>query len=446
VFYVRVHIEVLSLLETGVSFTAKESQSSMQITFIASGSRGDVQPYVALGTGFKTAGHAVRVVAPQDYQNLVTSHGLEFAGMGGNVQAIAQEMQALIEQGNMLKIMSKMGKAAEQQASESALTGLTACQDSDLIVGGLGGLFIGYALSQKLGIPFVQAYLYPFTRTREFASVLMPPTPLRLPGWANSLSHSMAQQMMWQTTRSADNKARAEILKMASAPFFGPFSKLNGQGQTILNGYSPQVIPPATDWADYIHVTGYWFLDPPQGWQPPTDLVDFLQAGAPPVYIGFGSMPNSKPEETVKMVLQALERSGQRGIISAGWGGLKGDDLPKTVHMVGSLPHSWLLPQMAAVVHHGGAGTTAAGLSAGVPSIVTPYFGDQPFWAQRVYELGVGTKPIARKALSVERLDEAIRIAVTDTAMREKAADLGQRIRAENGVARAVEVIEQKWR
>lgn len=412
----------------------------MKITFIASGSRGDVQPYVALGKGFMQAGHAVRVVAPQDYHNLVTSHRLEFVGMGGNVQAVAQEMQGLIEQGNMLKIMSKMGQAAKQQANQSAVSGLAACQGSDLIIGGLGGL-IGYALSQKLGIPFVQAYLYPFTRTREFASVLMPAPRMRLPGWLNSLSHGMAQQMMWQTMRGADNKARAGILKMAPAPFFGPFSQLTGQGQTILNGYSPQVIPPATDWADYIHVTGYWFLDPPQGWEPPTDLVDFLQAGPPPIYIGFGSMPNSKPAETVKMVLQALGRSGQRGIISAGWGGLKGDDLPATVHMVGSLPHSWLLPQMAAVVHHGGAGTTAAGLAAGVPSIVTPFFGDQPFWAQRVVALGVGPKPIPRKTLTVDRLAEAIRTAVTDTAMRQRAAVLGVAIRAEDGVARAVEVI-----
>ena len=159
----------------------------MQITIIASGSRGDVQPYVALGAGLKTAGHTVRVLASQDFQNLLTGHGLEFVDMGGNMQSIAQGMQSLIEQGNMLKIMLSMGKAAEQLANQSAMGGLAACDGSDLIISGLGGLFVGYALSQKLGIPFVQAYLYPFTRTREFASVLMPPTPMRLPGWANSL-------------------------------------------------------------------------------------------------------------------------------------------------------------------------------------------------------------------------------------------------------------------
>lgn len=418
----------------------------MQITIIAVGSRGDVQPYVALGKGLRQAGHAVRIVASSDFQSLIASHGLELVDMGGNMQDVAQRMQGLIEQGNMLKIMSSMGKAAHLLANQSAVSGLEACKGADLIISGLGGLFVGYALSQKLGIPFVPAYLYPFTRTREFASVLMPASPMRLPGWLNSLSHGMAQQLMWQATRGADNKARAEILKMEPAPFWGPFAALNKQGQTILNGYSPQVIPPAQDWADYIHVTGYWFLEPPQGWEPPTDLVDFLQAGPPPVYIGFGSMPNSKPAETVRMVLQALDRGGQRGIISAGWGGLRGDDLPKTVHMVGSLPHSWLLPQMAAVVHHGGAGTTAAGLAAGVPSIVSPFFGDQPFWAQRVVALGVGPKPIPRKALSVERLAGAIRTAVTDAAMRQRAAALGAAIRAEDGVARAVEVIERKRR
>jgi UDP:flavonoid glycosyltransferase YjiC (YdhE family) len=153
-------------------------------------------------------------------------------------------------------------------------------------------------------------------------------------------------------------------------------------------------------------------------------------------------MVNRKPEETTDLVLQALARAGQRGVLSSGWGGLKKEDLPETVFMIGSMPHSWLFPQMAAVVHHGGAGTTAAGLRAGIPAIVTPYFGDQPFWGQRVYELGVGPRPIPRQRLTADRLAESIRCAVTDMAMREKAARLGERIRAENGIARAVEVIE----
>ena len=418
----------------------------MRVTVIAPGSRGDVQPYVALGTGLKEAGHAVRVLATQDFQNLITSYGLDFSDMGGSMQAVAQSMQGLLEQGNFLKILSSMGHAAQRLVSQASESGLVACQGSDLIVAGLGGLFVGLALSEKLGIPFVQAFYFPFTPTREFPNALVPLPLARLPSWANRLSHRLAQQMLWQNYRAADNIARSRILQMAPAPFWGPFAALERQEQTILYGYSPQVLPPPKDWGDFIHVTGYWFLKPPAGWEPPTDLVNFLRAGPPPVYVGFGSMVNSKPEETTDLVLRALARSGQRGVLSAGWGGLKREDLPETVYMVGSVPFSWLFPQTAAVVHHGGAGTTSIGLWAGIPSIVTPFMGDQPFWGQRVYELGVGPRPIPRRRLTADRLAESIHCAVSDMEMRKRAAGLGERIRAENGIARAVEVMEQNER
>lgn len=415
----------------------------MKVTIIAAGSRGDVQPYVALGKGLKEAGHTVRVLASQDFQNLITAHGLGFFDMGGSMETVAQSMEGLLEQGNFIKILSSMGPVAQRLVGQAAVSGLVACQGSDLIIGGLGGIFVGLALSEKLGIPFVPAYLYPFTPTREFPSVLSPLPQTRLPSWANSLSHRLAQQMMWQTFRAADNKARGQVLQIAPSSFWGPFASLQQQKQTILYGYSPQVIPFPKDWDDFIHVTGYWFLEPSAGWEPPINLVNFLQSGPPPVYIGFGSIPNSKPEETADLALQALARTGQRGVLYSGWGGLKKEDLPETVFMIDSMPHSWLFPQMAAVVHHGGVGTTAAGLWAGIPAIVTPFMGDQPFWGQRVYELGVGPRPIPRQRLTVDRLAESIRCAVSDTAMREKAARLGERIRAENGIARAVAVIEQ---
>jgi len=417
----------------------------MIVTIIASGSRGDVQPYVALGKGLKEVGHKVRVLATRDFQNLVTGYGLEFVDMGGSMETVVQSMQALLEQGNMLKILVSMAQAAQQLASQAAVSGLAACQGSDRIISGLGGLFVGLALSEKLGIPFVPAYLYPFTPTREFPSVLTPLPQTRLTSWANRLSHRLAQQMMWQTTRAADNKTRRQVLHMTPAPFWGPFASLQQQKQTILYGYSPQVLPPPKDWGDFIHVTGYWFLDPPAGWEPPVDLMNFLQSGPPPIYIGFGSIPNSRPEKTADLVLQALARTGQRGVLSSGWGGLKKEYLPETVFMIGSMPHSWLFPKMAAVVHHGGAGTTAAGLWAGIPAIVTPFFGDQPFWGKRVHALGVGPRPIPRKRLTLDRLVESIRCVVSDKAIQQKAARLGERIRDENGVARAVAALEQKW-
>ncbi len=418
----------------------------MQITIIAGGSRGDVQPYVALGKGLQEAGHAVRILTSDDFQTLVTDYGLDFFTTGGNAEAVAREMQTLSEQGKMLKILSEMRHASEKQAVQAAERGLVACQGSDLILGGLSGLFSGQALSEKLGIPLLLAYLVPFTPTSAFPSTLTPVPQTPLTHWMNKSSHRVAQQIMWQSFRSADKKARAEVLHIPPASFWGPFSSLERQKRPVLYGYSPRVLSPPNDWDASQHVTGYWFLEPPQGWEPPTELLQFLQAGPPPIYIGFGSMSSSKPEETADMVLQALARTGQRGVLYEGWGGLKKEQLPETVCMTRSIPHTWLFPRMAAVVHHGGVGTTAAGLAAGVPSIVTPFFADQPFWGQRVYELGVGSKPIPRKRLTVDNLAEAIGQAVSDEEMRKRAASLGERIRAENGIAQAVAIIEQMRR
>ena len=212
----------------------------------------------------------------------------------------------------------------------------------------------------------------------------------------------------------------------------------------MIAGYSPAVFPKPTDWPAWVHVTGYWFLNAEAGWQPPAALVDFLQAGPAPVYIGFGSMAGRNPEQRAETAIKALERSGQRGILLTGWGGLQAGDLPDFVFAVDSVPHDWLFPQMAAVVHHGGAGTTAAGLRAGAPTVIVPFFGDQPFWGRRVAELGVGTRPIAQKQLSVERLAAAIRTAACDLDMRRRAQELSQRIGREDGIGRAVEVFHAR--
>ena len=415
----------------------------MKIVVIAPGSRGDVQPYVALGKGLQAAGHAVSVLATHDFQNLVTSYGLDFVDMGGSAEAAAQAMQSTIEQGNLFKILASTGQGAQQLAHRAVVSGLVACQDADLLVGGLGGLFVGLALAEKLGVPFLQAHVLPLTPTSEFPAVLAPLPKTPLTTWANGLSHRLTQQMIWQMFRAADHQVRTQDLHIAPTPFWGPFAALGRQTQPILYGYSPQVLPRPADWGDSVHVTGYWFLEPPQAWEPASDLVTFLQSGPPPIYIGFGSMPSGKPEATADLIVQALAQSGQRGVLSAGWGGLKKEQLPPGVFMIGSVPHSWLFPRMAAVVHHGGAGTTAAGLAAGVPTIVTPFFGDQPFWARRVYELGVGPQPIPRRRLTANNLAEAIDHALSDSMIRTQAAALGARIRAEDGVARAVAIIEQ---
>lgn len=421
----------------------EKHRTSMQATIIAAGSRGDVQPYVALGKGLQEAGHTVSFLASSDFEGLVAAHGLTFFDMGGSIEAVARGMQGLLEGGNFLKILATMGPTAQRMVTQATASGLRACERSDLIVAGLGGLFVAVALSDKLGIPVVPAYLYPFTPTRDFPAVLSPSPRMALPPWANRLSHRMAQQMMWQTFRAADNKARRKILGIAPLPFWGPFASLEKDDRTTLCGYSPHVVPVPKDWPSSIHVTGYWFLEPSIEWEPPNQLTAFLESGPPPVYIGFGSMANRKPEEVAALVLRALQLTGQRAVVSEGWGGMKARELPNTVCAVGSIPHSWLFPRMAAVVHHGGVGTTAAGLRAGVPAAVVPFFGDQPFWARRVHEMGVGPPPIPRRRLTVDRLADAIQSAVSNAEMRRRAAMLGERIRDDNGTSRAVEVLQQ---
>ena len=211
----------------------------------------------------------------------------------------------------------------------------------------------------------------------------------------------------------------------------------------MLYYFSPSVLPQPPDWSNKNHVTGYWFLDDDQDWRPPADLLDFLSSGPAPVYVGFGSMRTPKSEEMTNIVLQALARTRQRGILVSGWGGISNVDLPEEVYKIDFVPHHWLFPQMAAVVHHGGAGTMAASVRAGVPTVMIPFFGDQPFWGRRYFALGVMPKPIPHKHLTVERLVQAIHIATSDEVIRTRLVTLNERMRTENGVARAIEILEK---
>jgi UDP:flavonoid glycosyltransferase YjiC (YdhE family) len=248
---------------------------------------------------------------------------------------------------------------------------------------------------------------------------------------------------MWQGFRSADSIARKKVLNLPAAPLWGPYTSKSMQNMPILYGFSPSVIPAPSDWNDQTHITGFWFVDEAEDWQPPAAILDFLQAGPAPIYIGFGSMSSQNPEQTADLIIQALTLTDQRAILLSGWGGLQKANIPDTIFMVDAIPHSWLFPRMSAVVHHGGASTIAAGLNAGVPSVIIPFFGDQPFWGQRVADLGVGSKPIPRKKLTVERLANAIREVVTDKRMRERAANLGKQIQAENGIESAVQIFNK---
>lgn len=417
----------------------------MRLALIALGSRGDVQPYIALGRGLKDAGHSVRLVTHQNYARLVSAHGLEFWPVSGDVQAVAEspEMRALLEKGDFLAINARTAKEAERAALNWAAEGLAGCRDRDLLFAGIGGLFVGLALAEKLDAPLVQAYVVPFTPTAAFPGALFPHTVARFGGRVNRWTHHATRQLLWQGFRAADARARREVLGLPPAPFLGPhYAGRRLRRAPTLYGFSPTALPRPADWDAGVHVTGYWFLAPDAEWAPPPAVAAFLERGEPPVCIGFGSMSQRRPEETTDLILRALALAKQRALLLSGWDGLRAASLPDHVLAVDALPHAWLFPRVAAVVHHGGAGTTAAGLRAGVPSIVIPFFGDQPFWGQRVADLGVGPAPIPRPKLTAERLAQAIQQAVSNQAMRQRAAELGAAIRAEDGVARAVAVVQ----
>jgi sterol 3beta-glucosyltransferase len=242
--------------------------------------------------------------------------------------------------------------------------------------------------------------------------------------------------------KSEFNRARREVLDLPPVPFYGPIASFLGP-RLCLDGYSALVAPRPRDWGASHYVAGYWFLDSDTNWQPPKALADFLSAGPAPICIGFGSMHDREAATVTELVKNALDRSEQRGILISGWGGLQTESASDRVFSIESAPHSWLFPRSAAVVHHGGAGTTAAALRAGVPSLIVPFMADQPFWGRRVYALGVGPEPIPHRRLTVDNLANSIRQMVADQAMRQRAAELGNRIRAEDGINRAIDLLER---
>jgi len=440
-------IKVINLSTLFMILTIEKTSRNkyiMRIVIIAPGSQGDVQPFLALGKGLIKAGNIVRLVTNQNFQTQVESHGLEFWPIEVNTEDIirSEKMRDALESGKLLTSMARMGKELKKHAALLAEKGLAACQDMDMVMGGISGLFTGYSLAEKLGIPFLQALNIPFTPTKAFPGALFP----KYPSWLGSyqMSHRLTQQVMWQAFRPTDKVVR-QILGLPKSPFFGPFKSKSFKNCSIIYGISPSVIPRPVDWVENIHITGFWFLDPPDDWIPPSILTEFLESGPVPLYIGFGSMSYKNPEETANLVLKSLEKTNERAIVLSGWGGLSKNNLPDSVLMVDSVPHSWLFPRVKAVIHHGGAGTTAAGLRAGIPSIIVPFHGDQPFWGHLIMKLGVGPNPIPRKGLTIDRLVQSIQKVGADQKILDSAANLGSKIQEENGIVQAITIINKLY-
>lgn len=423
-----------------------DKTGKVRITLLTIGAMGDTQPFVALGVRLKQEGYQVKLAARPDFAPLAAEFGIDFAPLGKPYQAImttASGTSAIVS-GNPLQLVRQSLRQTQRKAFLDQLDVDTwqAVQGAEAIVFKSSWIPF-YSVAEKMGVPFAAAMLMPLTPTRAFPSFLVGngKDHGRL---LNALLWKLTEQYVWQVARRYDNQFRHDVLGMKPLPFFGPAARQNRERMPLFYAYSPTLLSRPSDWPNRIHVTGFWFSDPPAGWQPPAELVHFLNAGSPPVYIGFGSMPTEDSATTLNMILKALAESGQRGILLSGWAGIgQGRHLPENVLCIEHVPHTWLFPKLAAVVHHGGAGTTGAGLRSGVPSIITPFTVDQPSWARHVHALGVGPAAIPYRTLTAERLANAIREAVSNQEIRKQAVKIGQKIRTEDGLGQTITLMRQ---
>ncbi len=409
---------------------------------IAIGGQGDVRPYMALGVRLQQMGHSVKIATHSEFEAHTRDLGLGFIEIGGSPRAMLESEagQRWLEAGSNVFAHIRWGAEAVRPLLDDRARDITkACLGTEAIIYSPMAYPAAH-LAERMGIPCFAADPVPQYRTRYF------PSPVfgggRSLGWPiNWLSHILIDQYWWQQMRRSVNQWRVGALDLPPIGLLGPTFRRDRTVPMLLC-YSPLISPVPPDWPASNHVTGTWFFDSPADFEPPRDIVDFLAAGPPPVSVGFGSMVARDAERLTDLVVKALRLAGKRGIIQSGWGGL-GERIDGTdILAVRSAEHNWLFPQVAAVIHHGGSGTTAAGLRAGVPSIVTPFFADQPYWARRVYELGAGPAPIPHRQLTAERLAAAIRRATEDEGIRSRAAALGAALRAEDGVGHAAAVFE----
>ena len=413
----------------------------MKITILTIGTRGDVQPLIALGLGLKQAGHSIKIVTHSIFKSWIESCGFDFAAVEGDPIGFleSEEGKKILESGsNPIEFIRLFSQTISPFVDRLMSDIWQACQSTDAIIAH-SALFWTYDLARKLNVPYFLACYTPQTSTTKYPVAMGSGKSAN--GLLNYLSYPLSSLFLWQIYRKPVNRWLRSNLDMPSRSFLkSPLWSMRKQ-VPFLYAYSNYVLPKPQNWHEKDYVTGYWFLDSATDWTSPEDLTDFLEAGSPPIYIGFGSMSNREPETITNIVLAALEKTNQRGIIATGWGGISNVDLPHNVFKINSVPHDWLFPKCTAVIHHGGAGTTGASLKAGVPTIIVPFFSDQPFWGQRITDLGVGRS--IEQELTVEKLSTAIATVINNRRIRDRAAALSEQIRTENGVDNAVRAIER---
>ena len=401
----------------------------MRVLLVTTGSRGDVEPFAALAAGLARAGHDPLLAAPRRLTEHAAAYGVPVAPLDDGIFTLQAEVAG-------------KGTRASVTAARSALPLLrrwlddvATLQDSDADVVVYAPKSLGaHHLADRLGVPSIAALPVPlFSPTTRFPSPL---SPVRPPRFLNRASWRLAGAVEAPYRRMV-RAWRSEALGLT-----GPMPSLTNRvaHDGVLHAWSPHLLPAPDDWPADLAPVGFWNATPDDAWTPPDALARFLDAGEPPVYVGFGSMLAKDPDAFTRTVLDGLHRSGRRAVLATGWGALRPSSVPETVHVLDQAPHGWLLPRTSVAVHHGGVGTVAAALRAGVPQVIKPFLGDQPFWARRTHEIGIAAAPLTGR-LTADRLAAAI----DDAASKADAArDLAAKVREEDGVAVAVARIERR--
>ncbi|QQQ78158.1 glycosyltransferase family 1 protein [Saccharothrix sp. 6-C] len=403
----------------------------MRVSVLTAGSRGDVEPFLALGGRLRAEGHGVRLVTHREFEPVVRAAGLDFAELPGDPKATlaGPQGQALLAARNPVTLVRRLREVVGPELRRSLTAAVDACRDADVIVYSTLVAF-GPTVAEHLDVPVAAAHLSPNTPTRAFPMTALPrPVPAVL----NHATWRFSEALLWRAFRPLLDDQRAD-LGLPPLPRRTPPPRRRAPR---LYGFSPSLVPPPRDWTPTDHVTGYWFTDT-DSTLPPA-LTDFLDAGEPPVYLGFGSMPDPDPAAAADLLLTAARRVGRRAVLLSGWSGLRHADTDDDVLVVDDVPHRALFPRCAAAVHHGGAGTTAAAVLAGIPSVVVPFFADQFFWGRRVTELGVGTTTPTRTRTTADVLTDALRTTLSRTP---SARALATRVATEDGPGTAVTVLE----
>jgi sterol 3beta-glucosyltransferase len=412
------------------------------IVMAAFGTRGDVAPLTGLGSRLaERLGAEVTLAAQHPYQQMVTTAGLRFALLPNDTERSTRESaygQAVVDGARMRPTKQVLVQMRDDLAGVGEAIAHAASDADLLLLEGPIGSLLGYHVAEALDIPSIGLFFQPVSATSEFAP---PPLTARSFGrWGNRAAWRLGDAGERVYTPLIDGLRTHLGLPAESR---GAYQRRRADTWPVLYGFSRHVVPRPADWRPGLDVTGYWWPTEPAGWRPPQYVVDFLQAGPPPVYVGLGSTATADGERLSNLVRSALRTAGVRGVVQSGWARLRGDG--DDILTVDDLPHSWLFPQMAAIVHHCGAGTAAAALRAGVPSVPVTGIMDQPFWARRLHALGAATAPLRRVTLTADDLAAAITTAISDESHRRRACELSQLIHDEDGAGNAADRIANQW-